>query len=170
MSTDAILNLGDDALVNQYQAVFPKGIPGGSNTDAVRLRIDQTFPMPSEDIATYEVNFRGSKLIQTAKKEDTDKTITFSVRVDQEWNVYDDLEAWRNLCYNPVNNTASPNSVTRVPIIIQNLNQSGTIVKSFTFTSCKIKTLKITDWDMGSAEPVRVEVTIIYGTMTSETA
>lgn len=166
--TDVILSLGSDALINQWQVLFPKGIPGGSHIDAVRLRIDKTFTMPQKQIATYEIDFRGAKLLKTAKKEDTDKTITFSVRVDQPWAVYDDLEAWHNLCYNPVTNTASSDADTRIPIVLQNLDQNNAIAKSFTFSYCKLKDMKVSDWDMASSEPVSVELTIIFGYFQTE--
>lgn len=165
---DQILQLGNDALVNQWQVIFPKGIPGGSNANAIRLRMDQSFTMPQEQISTYEIDFRGAKLIQTAKKEETDKTLTVSVRVDQGWSVYDDLRAWHLLCYNPVTNTASPNALTRIPIVVQNLDENEVAAKSFTFNYCKLTQLKVTDFDQTSAEPVRVELTIIYGYLTTD--
>jgi hypothetical protein len=165
MSVDVILSLGNDALINQAQVVFPNGIPGGGNADEVRLRMDQTFTMPQEQITTYEIDYRGAKLIKTSKKEETDKTITIPVRMDQSWNVYDTLKAWHRLCYDPVLNIASPDATTRIPIVVQNLDQNNAIAKAFTFSYCKLTQLKVTDWDNSSGEPVRVEMTIVYGYM-----
>jgi hypothetical protein len=165
MSVDIILSLGNDSLVGQWQCVFPKGIPGGGNADEVRLRMDQQFTMPQETITTYEIDYRGAKVMKTAKKEETDKTLTVSVRMDQQWHVYDTLKAWHRLIYDPVLNIASSDLDTRIPVVIQNLDQNNDIAKAFTFSYCKLTQLKVTDWDNTSGEPVRCECTLIYGYM-----
>ena len=96
MSVDAVLLLGDDQLQNQFKVVFPNGIPGGGNTEAVSMRMDQSIDIPQQTIYKYDIDFRGSKISKTGKKEETDKTLTMSVRVDQQWQVYDDIKLWSN--------------------------------------------------------------------------
>ena len=163
MAVDWSLQLAQDVLLNSWQIAFPKGIPGGSNPDLIVARLDQTFTMPDKVIAFYTIDFRGSIILKPSKKEDTDKTITFPVRIDQEWSVYDDLAAWQDMVYDPVTNIALPSALTRIPIVVHNLDENEDIKKSFTFNYCFITNLKPTDWDMSSNEPSRAEVTVKYG-------
>lgn len=163
MSIDVILNLGDDAHLNQFQIVFPNGIPTGGDDSSITLRMDQTFSLPQEIIYKYNIDFKGSIIVKTGRKEDTDKTLTVSVRVDQNWQVYDDLKAWLNAVYDPKTNTAMPDLLTRTPIAVQWLDGNNSIVKTLTYTYCKITELKITDADNSTGDPVRLELSFIYG-------
>ena len=142
MAVDFSLQLASDALLNQWQALFPKGIPGAENSDLIVARLDQTFAMPDEVIATYQIDFRGAIILKPSKKEDTDKTITIPVRIDQEWSIYNDLDAWQNMVYDPVTNVSLPSALTRIPIVVQNLDENEDIKKSFTFNYCFIRVIR----------------------------
>ena len=163
MSIDRILHLGDDAHLNQFQVIFPAGIPTGGDAETISLRIQGSFTMPQEVIYKYEIDFRGAKIPKTGRKEDTDKTFTITVRVDQQWKVYDDLRRWHKACYDPSTNVALPEVNTRVPVVIQWLDGNNKAVKTFTFMFSKLTEFKVTDADQSTGDPVTLELTFIYG-------
>jgi hypothetical protein len=162
---DVVLSLGDDALSNQFKLVFPNGIPGGGNANAIELRMDQSFDIPQQTIYKYDIDFRGSKITKTGKKEETDKTVTFNVRLDSQWIVYDDLNAWFKMTYDPVTNIALPDLLVRTTIEIHALNSAGDSSKVFKMRNSKITDLKIGTFDNTTGDPIRLEVTITYGTL-----
>lgn len=160
---DAILQLGDDALSNQWMCIFIDGIPGGGNTEAIAMRMDQSFDPPQKTIATYDIDFRGSKIRKTSKKEDTTKEFTIAIRIDQQWTVYDALSKWVKMVYDPARNNAVSDALCRKNITIQNIDGSNNVMKSFKYTYCKPFQLKVTTMDQTSGDPLRVEVTFMYG-------
>jgi len=162
MSVDRILNLGDDAHVNQFQLVFPNGIPTGGDSETISLRAEN-FSMPTQTIYKYDIDFRGSKIPKTGRKEDTDKTYSISVRVDQQWKVYDDLKSWHKACYDSSTNTALPDMAVRTPVVIQTLDGNNKIVKTFNFMYSKITDIKVSDFDNTSGDPAKLDLTFIYG-------
>lgn len=168
MSIDKILTLGDDAHLNQWQAVFPDGIPTGGDSESIVLRMDQTFSLPAEVIYKYDINFKGAIIPKTGRKEDTEKTLTVSVRVDQQWQVFDDLRAWLKAVYDPSTNTAMPDLLVRTPIAVQMLDGNNAVVKTLLFTYSKITNIKITDADNSSGDPFRLELSFIYGDLEVE--
>jgi hypothetical protein len=163
MSVDRVLALGDDAHVNQFQAIFPNGLPTGGDSESIALRMDQTFPMPQEVIATYDIDFRGAKIPKSSRKEDTDKKFTVAVRIDQQWKIYDDLRKLHKATYDSATNTAMPELATRFPFVIQALDGTNKAVKTFTFMYSKLVELKPSDFDNSSGDPSRLELTFIYG-------
>lgn len=168
MSIDRILSLGDDAHSNQFQITFPAGIPTGGDSESITLRMDQTFSLPEEIIYKYDIDFKGVKVPKTGRKEDTDKLITVSVRIDQKWLVFDDLRAWLKAVYDPQTNTAMPDLLLRTPIAVQMLDGDNSVVKTFLFSYSKIFALKVTDADNSSGDPFRVEIQFIYGDLEVE--
>jgi len=160
---DTVLQLGDDQLQNQFALVFPGGIPGGGNAELISLRLDGGFDAPAEDIYSYDIDFRGSKVTKTGKKEETDKTLTATIRLDGQWVVWDDLYRWKNLVYDPKTNIALPDLNTRTTIAIQCFDASGNVAKTLTWRQSKIKSLKPPTLDQKTGDPATVEVTFIYG-------
>jgi hypothetical protein len=165
VNVDTILALSDDALVNQFEIVFPDGIPGGGNGDRISLRSDQQFDIPQQIIYKYDIEFRGHKIPKTGKKEDTEKTITFSIRLDQQWKVYDDLITWLKLAYDPNTGIAVPDLLGRCTIAVHSLNRDNSIAKTITLRNCKAIGIKVTSFDNASGDPQRVELTILFGSI-----
>ena len=164
---DSVLSLGDDSLSNQFKVIFPNGIPGGGNADAISMRMDQSIDIPQQTIYKYDIDFRGSKISKTGKKEETDKVLTMSVRIDQQWTVYDDMKLWFSMVYDPITNVALPDLLTRTTMVIQSLDGANAIAKSFKFNNVKITDMKVTTFDNSSGDPLRMELTFLYGTMES---
>jgi len=168
MSVDQILQLGDDQLANSFQLVFPTGIPGAKDSNAIALRMDQAFDPPEESVGEYEIKYMGMTIKKTTRNEATAKEFAIEVRLDQGWQVYDDLRNLYEMTYNPINGTALGDSMTRFPVAVQALDASQSVVKTITFKNSKIKTLKINQFGNEEEGPIRIAVSFIYGTMVIE--
>ena len=168
MSVDKILNLGSDALGNSFQILFPEGIPNSNNPDAVALRIDQSFPMPDESVSTYQIKYKGITIEKTSRSEATSKELTFDVRLDENWEVHDDLRNLYEMTYNPVNGTGLGDVFTRFKLVLQALDFQDVVKKTITFNNCKIKGIKVGDFGQEEEGPIRLTLSFIYGTMTFE--
>lgn len=165
MSVDIVLGLGDDQLANSFQLVFPAGVPLANNSDAIALRMDQTFDPPDESVNTYDIKYRGITITKTGRSEATSKEFTIDVRIDQSWEVFKDLKRYYNACYNPVNGTGLGDSLTRFPISVQALDGDQAVAYSINFKNCKIKQMKIGSFGQEEEGPLRVTLSFIYGTM-----
>ena len=168
MNTDNIFLLGDDQLANQFQLVFPEGIPGGGDSQAICMRMDQSFDPPEKTIGTYEIIYRGLKIPKTNMLDDTSKELTFDVRVDQNWKVFDAANNWFRNCYDPVNGIALPDSMTRTTLLVQSLDGNNAVKKTFRFKGVKLKALKVQTFDNSSGDPLRMTMSFIYQDMIEE--
>ncbi len=162
IATDSLMALGDDQILSQFSLIFPNGIPGGGNADRVSLRMDTTFDPPEETVNVYDVFHKGFKIPKTGMVQDGTKEFTIEVRIDQQWEVYDDLKRWANLSYDHTNGTGLPDSMTRTTIIVQAEDRSQTAVKQIIFRGCKPKGDKLPTFDNQSGEPGRLQMTFIF--------
>ena len=168
MSTDTIMALGDDQLANQFKIIFPGGIPGGGNTDAISLRMDQSFDPPEDVIERYEIIYKGMKIPKTTKTHGMTKEIQLTVRLDQQWKVFDDLNNWYKLCYDPINAVAMPDLMTRTDVIFQAEDGQNSVVKNIRFKGAKIVSSKIESFEHSSTDPSRLTLTLIFNDMIPE--
>ena len=168
MSSDIILGLGDDQLASQYQVIFPEGIPGGGNGERISLRMDADLDLPEDTVETYDISFKGMKITQTSMTHGMDKKITLTVRLDQQWKVFDDLQKWYKMCYDPLTATAMPDLATRTNILIQTNDASQKIVKTIRLKNAKITSLKIGTFDHTSSDPIKLTLNFIFSDMIVE--
>ena len=169
-NTLAIMYLGDDQMASQYAIIFPKGIPGGGNADALTLRLDQSFDPPEDIVESYEVWFQGTKVPKTSMTHAMDKTFTIDVRVDQNWEVINALENWYNLGYDPIHGTALPDYMTRTIGIVYHYDGQNKVVKSYKLRGLKIKGIKIGTSEPSSPDPLRATLTFIFNDLIPERA
>lgn len=165
---DIMSNMGDDALSNQFNLVFPTGIPGGGNTDRLSLRMDQSLDPPEQTVNVYDIFYRGLKISKTGTLDETDKTLTFDIRLDQAWGVFDDLNNWLKLVFDFSTGIAMPDEMTRTNISIQATDTADKIIKTITFKGVKIRGIKISSFDNTTSEPIRVTLNLIWSDFISE--
>lgn len=164
-----LMNLGSDQLKTQYEIVFPKGIPGGGNTDLLSLRADMQLDLPEWTVGTYEVFKKGVKLVYTNMLQEMDKSsLTIDFRLDQEWGVYDALKGWANLCYNYQTATALPESATRTDIYVLAQDHMNNTVKTIKIIDAKIKSVKLAEFDNQGSDPQRVQAIFIFNDLDPE--
>mgnify|MGYP000943454114 FL=1 len=162
ISTDQIMALGDDQMLSQFSLIFPNGIPGGGDAQTVALRMDTTFDPPEESVNVYEIFHKGFKIPKTGMLQEGTKEFTIEVRIDQQWQVYDDLKRWANLSYDHTNGTGFPDAMTRATVIVQAEDRSQSGVKQIVFRGAKPKSDKLPTFDNQSGDPARVQLTFIF--------
>ena len=167
MSTETILNLGSDQMSNQFVVLFPEGIPGGGNKDIISLRMDQSFTPPDISYSTYEVNYRGLKILKPSLMEETSKEFTCEIRLDQQWDVYDALNTWMKLVFDPETHIAMDDALIRTSVIVQAFGRNNDVAQTLTFKGVIIKSLKIGDFSPESGDPIRLSVGFTFYNMTT---
>ena len=166
MSVQTILNLGDDQTVNQFQILFPGGIPGGGNAEAISLRMDMQFAPPAQTIGKYDVFHKGIKIPKTTTVTETDKAFTLEVRLDQSGSIYKSLNNWKTLCYDFTNGTALPDLMTRTTMLVQLTDTQENVMMTWTFSGVKIYELTPPTMDNATGDPARATVGFIYADFT----
>jgi hypothetical protein len=158
--------LADDQMSDQFGLIFPEGVPGGGNSELLRLRMDQSFDEPEQVIAEYEVNFEGVKIPKLGSEE-TSKTFLLSFRVDGNWEVYRAIKSWWRVCFNPDTGAMGSESETRTTMIFNAYGPPNKSIKySKRYNGLKLKSFKPTAWDPNNkAEPTRVEANFIYASI-----
>jgi len=162
MSVQQVLNLGDDQTVNQFQIVFPAGIPGGGQDTNIALRMDQQFAPPAQTVNTYDIFHKGIKIPKTGTVTDTDKKFTIEVRLSQDGSIYKDLDNWKSKCYDFTNGTALPDLMARTTMLVQLTDTQENVVQTWTFTGVKIYELTPPTLDNATGDPARVTVGFLY--------
>jgi hypothetical protein len=168
MSTDLIIQLGDDQHSSQYIINFPNGIPGGGKADLISLRADQSFDPPEEKVGTYEFWFRGLKIVKPSMIDETEKTMTFDVRIDQQWQVHKDLVKWKKMVHDCVNGTAMDFSQISTSLLVKALDGSGIVKRTFRYGGVALVGLKTTQFEHNNADPSRCTLNMIYQTIKYE--
>ena len=157
-----LLALSDDQLQTQFSLEFPKGIPGGGNSDLITLRADTTFSIPELTTGTYSLFKKGVKIEKTNMVQETSKEISLEVRIDQQWEVVDAIYAWQKLCYNFETGTAGSEAVTRTDMYLIPEDTQNKAVKTIKFMGVKLKGFQIGDFDNQGGDPVRITMNMIF--------
>jgi hypothetical protein len=168
MIESEILAVGDDAFRSQYETIFPSGIPGGGNSLRLSLRQKGTFDPPEHGVVTYEVIKKGQKVVKPGGAEEVDKMFMLTIRVDQEYGVYDDLYNWKQLVYNEDTGSPGRASQFRTTMLVRNLNENNIPTATFKFTGVFLQKIKVTEYDHESGEPVEIEATFYFVRMKKE--
>lgn len=159
---DTIVNLPDDQQANQFQISFPDGIPQGGSGENVALRMDQSIDIPEDTVNVYEIFYKGMKIQKTGTLDESDKTISIPVRIDQQWAVWDDLYAWKNAVFNSNEATRLPSSETRTTMLIQALDGNDNVVKTHQLNGVQLRGIKVGTYEHGSGDPMRAELNFIF--------
>lgn len=165
---DTIINMGDDQQTNQFQILFPAGIPFGGSGENVALRMDQSIDIPEDVVNSYDIFYKGMKIPKTGTLDESTKEISIPVRIDQQWAVWDDLYNWKKKVYDSNEGTRASSEETRTPMIIQALDGSDSVVKTHRFTGVQIKSIKVGAYEHGGSEPMRAELTFIFAAIEHE--
>lgn len=155
-------SLNDDAMANQFNILFPAGIPGGGDGRLLTLRMDKALDIPERSVEEYTIEYQGIKIPKTSLKEETTKEITLNFRLDGNWQVYRALNNWFKLVFSEFNGSGGSEADTRVPLIFNHFGAQKQLIFSMRLNGLKIKKIKLETFDMGSPEPSRVEAVFIY--------
>jgi len=162
MSTDLIMGLGDDAQSNNYDLKFPVGIPGGGSADNIALRADQSFDPPGRSISTYDIVYRGLKVTKVGNAEETEKVFSIDVRVDGKWEVYDDLERWIKLVFDPETHIGMDQAQVSTTMQVVSYGRNDEVAKTITFKGVILKGLKVGSFDQNGTDPIRLTLDFAF--------
>jgi len=165
MAISYVEGLADDQMANQFEVLFVGTIPGGGDSNLLKLRMDRSFDIPERAMATYDVEYQGIKIPKLSSKEETDKTFTLNFRLDGNWKVYDSLNRWFKTGFNENNGANGTESASRISMIFNAYGTGRTLKYTMTFNYVRIKSIKLEAFDMTSSEPSRCECSFIYGTV-----
>ena len=164
-----MMQMNDDQMQTAYNVIFPKGIPGGGDTNLISLRMDTQFDPPEMTLGGYEIWKKGVKIPKTNMTQDMDKSnLPIEIRLDQQWKVWDDLQKWAKLCYDFQTGTALGEAATRTDMYVTAEDAQGNIVKTIKYLGVKLKTLKVGTFDNQGQDPVRITATFIFNDMDFE--
>ena len=158
MITDKILQLKDNQMANMFEIFFPKGIPGGGDISELALRIKGSIPLPDKSIAIWERVYKGVKIPFPISVDETDKSITLTAILDQNWEIYDALNNYHKMIFDPETGTGFPTSEIRTTIGIRMLNTQQQVVKTLLFQGAFMSRFKASDPDYEATEPQEVEM------------
>lgn len=163
-TVDTIYGLGDDQRASQFIARF-SNIPGSTNDiKNVSLRIDQSFDIPGITSGEYEFFHKGEKIVRSSMVNEQDKHLSLQVRVDQEWEVFDDLYAWKKICHDPATTSKGEFAERFCSVLsIDMLNHNNESAKLFELRYCELKEITISSVDPASNDPTRLTLNIIFG-------
>lgn len=162
MSIERIMNLNDDQMVNMYDVTFPNGIPGAEDSEQIALRCDQSVDVPEDAVSDYEIFYKGMKIPMPGKVDESAKEITLTVRLDQQWQVYDDLKNYKEMVYNSNTGTAMPISVVRTVIAIEANDGQHNVIRTILLRGSFLKSIKITAFEPNGTDPSRLELIFRY--------
>jgi len=157
--------LADDQMANQFEVVFIGALPGGGDTNLLKLRMDRAFDIPERSMATYDVEYQGIKIPKLSSKEETDKTFTLNFRLDNNWLIYKALNNWFKNGLNENTGAGGTEASNRISMIFNAYGTGRTVKYTMTFNSVRIKTIKLESFDMTSSEPSRCECSFIYASV-----
>lgn len=170
MALDTLFLAGDDALQNQFQIIIP-AFPNVINLQNTNLRVTNVS-IPELAVGTYENNFGTDKVVKPSGKNETDKTFSFTFRVDKYWQVYNGFRQWHNLVIDQTTGAMSSDagndglggqSPIRVPIIVQSLDSNNTLTGfEMTFNGSWPTNVGGFEFTQDSGDPITIDMTMTY--------
>lgn len=161
---EAFYLMGDDALANEWEIVFPP-FPGVIDLANSKLRVTQ-LTLPAQTKGTYEVDYKGRKITKPNGKIETTGEVTFTFRVDKNWNVYRGFSFWLNLIGDNKTGLMAPDMVNgvsaiRVPLTVYTVNSAGIPTGgNWTLDGAFITNLSTPAFDMSSGDALTCDVTL----------
>jgi hypothetical protein len=156
-----IYDLGDDAFQNLFKVTFSVE----DEIPELSLRI-QDFPIPGSGSNTYEVNYMTQVMTKVGGKVDAPQSLSFNVRLDASWGVYNWLIEKKNLKANPATGKIGAQSDGIFNTVVVPVDSEGEPLTGdpqvWTFYNCWIQNLGDVSFDYASGEPITIPVTMFF--------
>jgi hypothetical protein len=169
MSVDSVYSQGDDALTNIAEILFNEFSLFGTLKEQLRFRTTN-IDVPGFTMGSYSVHWKSQNFEKPSGKDETEKTFTFTFRVDKYYTVYKALLAWWQYICNSDSGALAEDvgSVTgtsniRTDIIVKTIDTQGvTTNEGFKFERAWIKSLAGFNYDVTSGDPLTCQVTMSF--------
>jgi hypothetical protein len=161
-----LLGNREDQLSNQFEAVFPSGIPNSideGDGDQLILSIVDEIPMPDVGFETGEFYWNGLKIPYKIPKDKSSKDFSLKFDIDGKLHVYDSIDAWVSMGYDRRNGVSMPLFFATTDLIIkpknfENKSKSGI----FAYSDVFCYNYKVTSWNHTGNEPLQIECNFRY--------
>jgi hypothetical protein len=150
----------DDQMSNQFEVYFLG--PSVLNIQEMALRMDRSIDIPKRSVAKTEISYQGVKIPKLTSNEETDKTITLNFRLDQNWMVYNTLNIWYGRTHNPYNGSMKKTEERSVTMLFRAFKNNKDSSRDLVFKHVQIMSIKLSEFDHTSNEPIRVECEFIF--------
>jgi hypothetical protein len=169
MSIDSVYETGDDALGNMAEILINEFSLFGPLKDALRFRTT-AITVPGFTMGSYEVHWKSQKFEKPNGKDETEKTFSFTFRVDKYYTVYKALLAWWQYTCNSNSGALAEDvgavtgtSNIRTDIIVKTVDTNEVPTnEGFKFERAWIKSLAGFSYDVSSGDPLTCEVTMSF--------
>lgn len=153
----------EDQMSAQFYIIFNQ-IPGVDSGDEknIALRIDGDVDIPERTISTYDTWYRGIKIPKVGGIQETVKEMSLSIRLDQDWAIYDAFRTWSDNVYNYWEAKRGPESTTSTNFSLYALNANNEEVKTVKFYRVKIKGIKLSPFNNSGPDPIKMELKFIF--------
>jgi hypothetical protein len=168
MSIDSVFSQGDDALTNMAEILFEEFSLFAS---AAPLKFRTTkIDVPGFTMGSYPVHWKSQNFEKPSGKDETEKTFSFTFRVDKYYTVYKTLLAWWQYICNSDSGALSEDvgavsgaSNIRTDVIVKTIDsQEVTTNEGFKFERAWIKSLAGFAYDVSSGDPLECQVTMSF--------
>jgi hypothetical protein len=165
---EAVYQQGDDALANMAELTFPVFNLFGL-ADPLKFRTTN-ISIPEFQVGSYEIHWKTQKFEKPSGKDETQKTMSFTFRIDKYYTVYKGLMAWwQYICNSDTGAMAedvgavSKTSNIRCDFQVRCVDSNNvTTTEGWKFFGAWIKGMGAIDFDEQSGEPITCAVTMSY--------
>lgn len=169
MSIDSAYATGDDALANMAEIEFSPFSLFGPLKDDLKFRTTQ-INVPGFTMGKYEVHWKAQKFEKPSGKDETEKTFSFTFRVDKYYTVYKALQAWWQYICNSDSGAlaedvgaATGTSNIRTDVMVHTIDTQGvTTSEGFKFERAWLTGLAGFSYDVTSGDPLMCEITMSF--------
>jgi len=170
-----VYNSGLDALANLFEVNIPidgviKDFFGESIPSELIFRI-QDFAVPSSSIDTYSIEWGTWSIDRPNGKVNTTREITFNIRIDKAYAIYQGFINWKNAISNEYTGVISDvkDYVVDIPVypVSSTIGNSedyilSTVGQGAKFEKCWPKEVGEISYDQSSGEPLALSVTFSF--------
>jgi hypothetical protein len=166
---DSIYSQGDDAVGNVAEILISDFSLFGPLKDALKFRTTQ-INVPGFTMGAYMVPWKSQQFEKPSGKDETEKTFSFTFRVDKYYTVYKALLAWWQYICNSDSGALAEDvgavtgtSNIRTDIIVKTIDTQGvTTNEGFKFERAWLKSLGSISYDVTNGEPIMMECTMSF--------
>jgi len=171
MAIDVVQNLGDDALQNLFDIIFPP-FPGLiTGPDPIRFRITN-LSIPATGNTPYEVHYKTQMFTKPSGKVSMPNEFTFTFRVDKFWRIYTSFKNWKNIVADTRTGVLAEDvgigiaGSIRVPVTVIASDSNGVPTGGkWLFEGCYVQELGEVGFDYTAGDPITVDVTMAFMVM-----
>jgi len=154
--------LGGDQVASQFDFIMFKSLPDVPiDPRLLQFRLMDDFQIPADKFVMKELWSRGKKIMKPYPKEEVDKRLTCSFRLDSDWLLYNAFYTYRKNILNPKFLSSGKNQKD-LKTEITFIGKSGSAKKLIIFKKCMLESLELSPFNHNSGDPIVCKVIFTY--------